>query len=194
MLHLVLDHSALIPCGDKPQEEKEAIRRLGDLLPELDAAWYTSARYLKVLQSVSSRDLKHHHPLPRLQASLMRTLRHLLGISNTKESWCKPVRMAGTKLQIHVIAREALERVDPELRTSIFSLLSEEDREVLALTIAATRYAGGYAVYLVSTDRPLLQAAEELMQLAERLGAKPSPNVKALTPSQLLKEITREQE
>jgi len=193
MLHLVLDHSAFVPCGDKPQEEKEAIRKLGELLPELDAIWYTSTRYLKVLQSVFSRDLKHHHPLPKLQASLMRTLRQLLGISNTKESWCKPIRIAGAKLQIHVIAREALERVGQELRASVELLTSEEDREVLALTITATRYAGGY-MYLVSTDRLLLQAAEALMRLAERLGAKPSSNVKALTPSQLLKEVTREQE
>jgi len=194
MLHLVLDHSAFVPCGDKPQEEKEAIRRLGDLLPKLDAVWYTSARYLKVLQSVFSRDLKHHHPLPKLQASLTRTLRQLLGISNTKERWCKPIRVAGAKLQIHVIAREALERVDPELRASILSLTSEEDREVLALTITATRYTGGYTVHLVSADRLLLQAAEALMKLAEHLGAKSLLNVKALTPSQLLKEITREQE
>jgi len=192
MLHLVLDHSAFVPCGDKPQEEKEAIRKLGELLPELDAAWYTSARYLKVLQSVFSRDLKHHHPLPKLQASLTRTLRQLLGISNTKESWCKSIKMTGAKLQIHMVAREALERVDPELRTSILSLTSEEDREVLALTVTAARHAGSYAVYLVSADRPLLQAAEALMQLAERLGAKSSLNVKALTPSQLLKEVTRE--
>jgi len=191
MLHLVLDHSAFVPCGDKPQEEKEAKRGLGELLPELDAVWYTSARYLKVLHSVFSRDLKHHHPLPKLQASLTRTLRQLLGISNTKESWCKSVRLAGAKLQIHVIAREALERVDPKLRASIMLLTSEEDREVLALAITATRYAGGY-VYLVSTDRSLLQATEALMQLAEHLGVKSSLRVKALTPSQLLKETTRE--
>lgn len=86
VLHLVLDHSALISCGDKPQEEKEAIKRLGDLLPELDAVWYTSSEYLKVLNSVLPRDLKNHHPLPKLQASLMRTLSYLFKLSSTKRS------------------------------------------------------------------------------------------------------------
>jgi len=190
MLHLVLDHSALIPCGDKPQEEKEAIRKLGELLPELDAVWYTSGRYLKILQSTSSRDLKYHHPLPKLQASLMRTLRHLIvGISKAKMNWCKPIRMPGAKLQIHVIAREAFKHVDPELRESVDWLAQGEDKEVLALTIMATRYAGSYAVYLVSTDKPLSGTVEVLIQIAERLGAEYLLNVKVLTPSQLLKEV-----
>jgi len=63
-LHLVLDHSALIPCGDKPQEEKEAIRGLGDSLPGHDTVWYVSKSYLSTLYTIFSRELKHHHPLP----------------------------------------------------------------------------------------------------------------------------------
>ena len=46
-LYVVLDHSALIPYGDKPEEEKEAIRRLGDLLPKRNVVWYVSRSYLK---------------------------------------------------------------------------------------------------------------------------------------------------
>lgn len=189
MLHLVLDHSAFVPCGDKPQEEKEAIKKLGELLPELDAVWYTSARHLKVLQSIFSRNLKHHHPLPKLQASLMRTLNLLINISKTKKR-CKPIEVAGAKLQIHVVAKEALKHVE-ELQTSAEAPISEEDREVLALAITATRYAGSHAVYLVSTDRPLLQAAEALMRPAGRPGVESPPSVKALTPSQLLKEVPK---
>jgi len=41
-LELVLDHTALIPCGDRPEEEKQAIRRLGDILPSTDTTWYVT--------------------------------------------------------------------------------------------------------------------------------------------------------
>jgi hypothetical protein len=41
-LELVLDHTALIPCGDRPEEEKKAIRRLGDILPSTNTTWYVT--------------------------------------------------------------------------------------------------------------------------------------------------------
>ena len=47
-IHLVLDHSALIPCGDKSKEEKNAIRTIGDQLPHTNAIIYTSQRHLKI--------------------------------------------------------------------------------------------------------------------------------------------------
>jgi len=143
-----------------------------------------------VLQSIFSKDLRHHNQLPKLQASLMRTLNLLINISKTKKRWCKPIKIAGVKLQIHVIAKEALKHVE-ELQTSTEAPISEEDGEVLALAITATRYAGGHAVYLVSTDRPLLQAAEALIRPAGRLGVESPPSMKALTPSQLLKEVPK---
>jgi len=49
-----------------------------------------------------------------------------------------------------------------------------------------------YAPYSISgTDRLPLQAAEALMRSAGRFGAESSPSVKALTPSQLFKEIAQ---
>jgi hypothetical protein len=54
-LELVLDHSALIPCGDKPEEEKQAIRRLGDILPSTNATWYVTREYLRQAQSILER-------------------------------------------------------------------------------------------------------------------------------------------
>jgi hypothetical protein len=82
-LELVLDHSALIPCSDKPEEEKQAIRKLGDILPSTDTTWYVTEKYLKHTQSTLWGELKEHHPLPKLQSSLLRALRQLLELTHT---------------------------------------------------------------------------------------------------------------
>jgi len=84
-----MDHSALIPCGDKPDYEKEAIRLLGNALPRLNAILYASYRYLKTLASVCAREWRRHHPLPKLQASLDRILRELLELASAKRWQCR---------------------------------------------------------------------------------------------------------
>jgi len=88
-MRLVMDHSALIPCGDKPDYEKEAIRLLGNALPRLNAILYASYRYLKTLASVCAREWRRHHPLPKLQASLDRILRELLELASAKRWQCR---------------------------------------------------------------------------------------------------------
>ncbi len=50
-LELVLDHTALIPCDDKPEEEKQAIRRLGDILSLTDTTWYVTREYLIIYRT-----------------------------------------------------------------------------------------------------------------------------------------------
>ena len=83
-LELVLDHSALIPCGDKPEEEKQAIRKLGDILPSTNTTWYVTEKYLKHTRSTLGEELKEHHPLPKLQSSLLRALQHLLELTRSR--------------------------------------------------------------------------------------------------------------
>ncbi|MCE4598773.1 MAG: hypothetical protein F7C81_01065 [Desulfurococcales archaeon] len=181
MLRMILDHSALIPCGDKPVEEKESIRKLGDELLEHDIVWHVSTRYLKTLHNIFSREPKHHHPLPRLQRSLRRTLKELLAFSKAKRSQCTPKPLANTRIRIHVIARSAVKSLNPRLQEAIRSYnLTEEDIEVIALAVTGTRYQE--PVYLVSTDEPLLQAAN---QLSKRY----SLNLQTLTPRQLTQQI-----
>jgi len=169
-MRLVMDHSALIPCGDKPDYEKEAIRLLGNALPRLNAILYASYRYLKTLASVCAREWRRHHPLPKLQASLDRILRELLELASAKRWQCRDNILSvrsGVKLRIHVVARNALAHVRP----SVSSLLSravgigDEDREVLAIAALAQGY--GEEVWLVSTDVKLLETAEELREKIE---------------------------
>jgi hypothetical protein len=83
-LELVLDHTALIPCSDKPEEEKKAIRRLGDILPSTDTTWYVIREYLKHTQNTLWGELKEHHPLPKLQSSLLRVLQHLIQLTRSR--------------------------------------------------------------------------------------------------------------
>jgi hypothetical protein len=80
-LELALDHTALIPCSGKPEEERQAIRRLGDILPSTDTTWHVTGEYLKHTQNTLGRELKEHHPLPKLQSSLQRALQNLLRLT-----------------------------------------------------------------------------------------------------------------
>jgi len=191
-LYVVLDHSALIPYGDKPEEEKEAIRRLGDLLPKCNVVWYVSRSYLKTLYMVFLRELKHYreelkrYPLPRLQSSLMKVLKSLLELLDTKVWHCRERGLRGTELKLHVVARTAFKHIDPELQAMWGRLgsLSEDDLEVLALTVTSVSYASD-PLHLVIADRPLLQTAEQLAQLA---GLK----VRILAPRQLVELISED--
>ena len=157
-----MDHSALIPCGGKPDYEKEAIRLLGNALPRLNAILYASYRYLKTLASVCAREWRRHHPLPKLQASLDRILRELLELASAKRWHILSVRSGSkkVKLRIHIVARNALAHVRP----SVSSLLSravgigDEDREVLAIAALAQGY--GEEVWLLSTDVKLLETTK----------------------------------
>lgn len=188
-IHLVLDHSALIPYGDKPQEEKEAIQKLGELLPEIDAIWYVSKEYLKTLHSVCRRELKHHHPLPKLQSSLLRISKDLLQLAKTKGWYCRERPLSNAKLKLHVIASSALKHVGPEFQTVMKIIeASDEDRELLAIAVETANIAK--AIYLVTADRVLYQIATRLMQsqdLAQSL--QPLAHIEILAPKDFVKRL-----
>jgi len=186
-MHLVLDHSVLIPCGDKPEEEKQAIRMLGDTLPGLDAVWHVSRRYLKTVQTVCMRAWRGHHPLPRLQAALLRTLSNLLALANTRKRICRAARLSrepGTKLYIYVVARNAyrtLEGKEKELLEELAEShkLTKEDIEVLAITLKASRSS---EIIIASTDTRLLDAATRVARQGDN-------RIRPLLPTELVKLI-----
>ncbi len=211
-LHIVLDHSALIPCGTKPDEEKKAIRVLGDLLPRYDVVWYVSERYLCILKS-KLEEITRHKPLPKLQSALTRILYDLI-----KHAWSRKSQRAPTplyklmsprrsesledefKLKLRVVARSALKYVgdkEPELKRKLEELkerskkrkskdkegLGDDDLEVLAIAIASRSYAN--PIYVVTTDTLLLDAVTQIVQQAEL-------NIVAKTPRQLVQEMLGE--
>jgi len=171
MLHLVLDHSALTPCGNKPPEEKAAVYQLANVITALEASWYISARYLKPLASVVTphwdrmRKTGELGRLPRLIEGLKRTMRMLLSQTRSKARWCKPTPLSknpSIKLRLHVVHRNAEETLSPSQRQLLDQLgLTGEDREVAALAIQASKLLHGEEV-VVTADHKLLAAAEEL--------------------------------
>jgi hypothetical protein len=196
-LELVLDHSALIPCGDKPEEEKQAIRRLGDILPSTNTTWYVTGKYLKHTQSTLGEELKVHHPLPKLQSSLQRVLQWLLGLTQSRSHHCKnlPLPPYGEiRLKLHVISRNAyndLERRKPKLYDTLDELrdtygIGGEDVEVVSIALLASIRTRS-TITLVTVDRGIIEAVEELKM---RLGSLSEVNYLRLErPSELLARI-----
>jgi len=181
-LHIVLDHSALIPCGDKPEEEKQAIVVLGDLLPECDVVWHVSKSYLKTLCNIMLRSLKYCHPLPRLLSSLARSLRNLIEYANRRLSWCVISNLTD-RLKLHVVARAAFEHIEQDTHRILlerFNLnedLTHDDLEVLALAILTRSHTG--SSYIITADRKLLDVTRQIAQLLKS-------GIIALTPSEFI--------
>lgn len=168
-MHLVLDHSAVIPWGSKPEEEKRAIHKLGNMLPDIVATWHVSRKYLKTLYQKLAG---YREPLPRFQSGLLRVGLQLLELADARNRRCNPFPLKGEKLKIHVMGRDIAAALDEGM---LKLADSEDDREVLALALLTSRLG---SLYLVSADHRLLDAAARLNI------------VKAVTPSQFLSEIS----
>jgi len=197
-LELVLDHTALIPCSDKPEEEKQAIRKLGDILPSIDTTWYVTGKYLKHTQSTLGEELKEHHPLPKLQSSLQRALQQLLGLTRSRSHHCKnlPLPPYGEmRLKLHVISRNAYKDLGqrrPELHDTLDELrdtyrIGGEDVEVISIALLASIKTRS-TVTLVTVDRGIIEVVEELKR---RLSSSSEVNYLRLErPSELLARIS----
>jgi hypothetical protein len=187
-LELVLDHTALIPCSDKPEEEKQAIRRLGDILPSTNTTWYVTGKYLKHTQSTLGEELKE------LQSSLQRALQQLLGLTRSRSHHCKnlPLSPYGEmRLKLHVISRNAHNDLG-QRRSELYNTVDElrdtyriggEDVEVISIALLASIKTRS-TVTLITTDRGIIEVVEELKR---RLSS--SSEVKYLRlekPSELL--------
>jgi len=147
---LVLDPSALIPCGEKSEEVKEAIREMGRLLINLKCATLYFSSYLIKVYWTKKEELKRHHPLPPFQARFLIALSELIRITQSSRGLlCKINLIAGVKS--HVLEKTRVESYD----VSDVGLTEEEDREVLRIALASALRQK--KVFLVSADRHFLQ-------------------------------------
>jgi hypothetical protein len=196
-LELVLDHSALIPCRDKPEEEKQAIRRLGDILPSTNTTWYVTREYLMHTQSTLWGELKEHHPLPKLQSSLLRVLQHLLHSTRSRSHHCKNLSLSSNgevRLKLHVLSRNAyndLGRRRPELHDTLDELRNKygikgEDVEVVSIALLASIRTRS-TVTLVTVDRGIIEVVEELKRRLS--GSSEVSYLRLERPSELLARI-----
>ena len=197
-LELVLDHSALTPCGDKPEEEKKAIRRLGDILPSIDTTWYVTGKYLKHTQSTLEKELKGHHPLPKLQSSLQRALWELLKSTRSRRHHCKNLPLSSNgevRLKLHVLSRNAYKDLG-QRGSELYNVLGElrdkygiggEDVEVVSIALLASIETRS-TITLVTVDRGIIEVVEELKR---RLSSPSEVNLLKLErPSELLARIS----
>jgi hypothetical protein len=189
-LALVLDHSALIPSGDKPEEERWAIRRLGDLLPTTSALWFVTSEYLKTLCSVVDRELRERGSLPQLQRGLLRAKEVLAKLKRDRSRYCRPMPIGkeGWRLGMHMLSRSAARDVgrDEEVRVKLAEVkdrcrLEDDDVEVISIALLAARKASS-RLLLVTVDRGIVDAAGEFKDVvSERVGV--------ARPSELLAEL-----
>jgi hypothetical protein len=193
-LELVLDHSALIPCRDKPEEEKQAIRRLGDILPSTDTTWYVTREYLMHTRSTLWGKLKEHHPLPKLQSPLQRALQHLLRLTQSRRHHCKNLPLSSNgEVETPRTLKKRLQRprARPELHDTLNELRNKyrikgEDVEVVSIALLASIETKS-TVTLVIVDKGIIEVVEGLKR---RLSGSSEVNYLRLErPSELLARI-----
>ena len=137
MFALVLDCSSLIPCGEKPEEMKEAIRWLGNMLsnPNLTnhVIIYFSPYLIKVYYTKAKPLLEQHHPLPPFQASLLRVLPRLKMFSSKLRGFLCKTRSSEIGVKLHVLESTRVQLYD----VNDVGLTEEEDKEVLRVALAS---------------------------------------------------------
>ncbi len=148
MLDVVLDVSFLIPCCAKSEEDKRGIRKLGDVLNDMEVTLYLSRRLIRVYRTKirSEVDRCKCHPLPRFHASFLRVLDHLVRVSYTRSALCNSKKLGKTRIWYHILERSRVERYD----VTDIGLDSEEDREIIRVALAATRFTNN--VFVVTVD------------------------------------------
>ena len=148
----MLDCSALIPSESKSREEKEAIRWLGHALSDHNlkdyATVYLSSHLIRVYQTKVAPQLKHHHPLPPFQVSLLNLLPTFRKISTkSRKSLCKiiPSKMG---IKFHILEHTRVQFYDVNDIG-----LTGEDKEVLRIALASANQK----TFLVTTDHHFLE-------------------------------------
>lgn len=148
MYSIVLDTSSLIPCGDKSERDKEAIRKFGDILCETNGITvYLSRHLVREYRSKLKRELEQHHPLPYFQASLIRNLNYLSEITTTRRGKLgKEIELKEVKLKLRILETSKIKEYD----VKNVGLVDEGDKEVLRIALASTTTAQN--TFLVTTD------------------------------------------
>jgi hypothetical protein len=153
---LVLDCSSLVPCGEKSEEMKEAIRQLGSKLYNLNCVIiYFSPHLIKVYYTIIPKELKNHHPLPPFQANLLRLLPELVKITSKSRGLLCNVRQTEGGVKFHILETSRVEYYD----VNDVGLIEEEDKEVLRIALAiASKHE---KVFLVTADRHFLESVNQ---------------------------------
>lgn len=180
MLHLVFDCSALMPLGDKPEKEKKAIEKIGELVypPPFPSIFYFSGHLIKVYQSKVFPELKKLSPLPKFQATLIR-LAPWLKVIKTKRFLCRIRRTLQANFQIHLLEAGTISKYN----VKELGLSEAEDEEVLKVALAASFEK----TFLIAADRHFLEDLnlEELRKRYPERGRK----LRIVKPSEFLEEL-----
>lgn len=191
--YVALDHSSIIPCGNKPDNEKIAIKQLGEILPKMNIVWITSRNQLKTIKQNFSRVFGDHHPLPRLQASfelpVWRNIK-MYGIIDLKQELRQREREKEIDVELKIKIVDPLKGLDEDVKEVIDKVsrgLSHEDREFVALVIYTCReIIKHHDIFYVSLlDKKLEDAVRDAIVITRCS----TDNVKVLKPSELLTEL-----
>jgi hypothetical protein len=134
---LILDCSSLIPCSEKSEEMKEAIRWLGNMLsnPTLTehVIIYFSSHLIRVYYTKVKPLLEQHHPLPSFQASLLRILPRLRMFSSKLRGFLCKTHSSEIGVKFHILKSTRVQFYD----VNDVGLTEEEDKEVLRIALAS---------------------------------------------------------
>jgi predicted nucleic acid-binding protein len=164
---------------------KEAIRRLGNMLPNLTCATiYLSQHLIKVYNTRVIAGLRYHHPLPPLQSSLYRVMQRLRIITHASRGLlCKSLHIENG-INLHVFESTRLQSYD----VNDVGLTEEEDKEVLRIALAATLMHE--KVFLVTADSHFLKDLDQTKLL--RKYCDKSQRIEIVTPIQFCELLNRE--
>ncbi|MEM2363671.1 MAG: hypothetical protein QXQ20_08280 [Candidatus Nezhaarchaeales archaeon] len=150
MYSLVLDPSALIPCGEKSEEDKEAIRKLGNLLCNVrHVTIFFSSYLIEIYRTKVVPSLKVHYPLPHFQAGLFSLLHRLRTYSTASRGFLCKTKSTESGVKFHILERSRVMKYDVDR----IGLTEEEDKEVLRVALASAHQE----TFLITTDRHFLE-------------------------------------
>jgi predicted nucleic acid-binding protein len=129
---------------------KEAIKKLGFMLYELNCVIYLSSHLIRVYNTKVKPELEHHHPLPPFQASLHRILPMLVKGTKSRKLLCK-IRTMKEGVKFHILEKTRVQHYNVD----DVGLAEEEDKEVLKIALAAA--SRHEKVFLVTADRHFLE-------------------------------------
>ena len=160
MCSLILDLSSLIPYGEKSEEDKEAIKKLGEILYETECVTiYLSHSLIKNYRTVLPRELKHRPLLPPFQASFIRLLPELIKIVSRSRGLLRKTKSFG-KAKFHVLETSRTQLYNVEN----LGLNEEDDKEILKLALAS---ASQNDTFLVTTDSDFFEDLNQI-ELSKR--------------------------
>jgi len=156
LYRLVIDSSALIPCGEKREEDIESIKEFGNRLPEIAEKFgVVLALSKKILEEYSSsvkvgmRKCAGH--LPKFHASFYRNLDRIIRLGNLKKCVARTLSELGVRAHVIEASREG--------KFEVSEFVKDREDEKFVKTALVVASSGG--VYIITVDSQLLALAEE---------------------------------